>query len=131
MIREFEKEEKRKVCLFVNNISSTPNEAYTLANFEKAIVLAASMAKFLLDRDYQVQLVTASGKVPYGTGITHLYRILRALAVLELLHIGDKMILSAPDADSASIFFYFDETEFDEKYALSAQIIDATKWKRD
>jgi uncharacterized protein (DUF58 family) len=130
MVREFEKEEKKKVCIFLNNVSASFGDAVTAENFEKAIILAASVAKLLLEGDYQVQLVTASGKVPYDTGVTHLYRILRALAVLELLPHEGKLMLSPPDADSASLFFYFDPAGFDEKYAYSAQIIDATKWKR-
>jgi uncharacterized protein (DUF58 family) len=130
MVREFEKEEKKKVCIFLNNVSSTFGDSVTAESFEKAIILVASMAKFLIDDDYQVQLVTASGKVPYDTGVTHLYRILRALAVLELLPLERKMMLGLPDADSASLFVYFDPAGFDERYAFSAQIIDATKWKR-
>jgi uncharacterized protein (DUF58 family) len=55
------------------------------ARFERAVVMAASLANhFILERA-DVELITPSAEpdVPPGSGYDHLYRILRALAVLQ------------------------------------------------
>jgi len=55
------------------------------ARFERAIVMAASLANhFILERA-DVELITPSAEpdVPPGSGYDHLYRILRSLAVLQ------------------------------------------------
>ena len=40
--------------------------------------------KYLIDRDYQIQLITRQGRVPFGSGPTHLGRLLRCLAINRL-----------------------------------------------
>jgi uncharacterized protein (DUF58 family) len=131
MIREFEREEKHKVTLFLNNSSALHADPNVQEQFEKAIVMVASMAHHLLYNEYQVQLITASGKIPFSTGINHLYRILRALAMIQLLPPQAKQLaLSPPDADSENFFLHFDPSSTAaEQYALSANIIDTSKWK--
>jgi uncharacterized protein (DUF58 family) len=55
------------------------------ARFERAVVMAASLANhFILERA-DVELITPSAEpdVPPGSGYDHLYRILRSLAVLQ------------------------------------------------
>ena len=55
------------------------------ARFERAVVMAASLANhFILERA-DVELITpgAEPNVPPGSGYDHLYRILRSLAVLQ------------------------------------------------
>lgn len=131
MIREFEREEKHKVSLFLSNSSEHYEDPQIQERFEKAIVMVASIAHHLIYNEFQVQLFTESGKIPYATGINHLYRILRALAMIRLLPPQAKQLaLSPPDADSENLFLHFDPaSSAQEKYAFSARIIDVTQWK--
>lgn len=131
MIREFEREEKHKVSLFLSNSSAHHKDPHIQEQFEKAIVMVASVAHHLIYNEYQVQLFTASGKIPFATGINHLYRILRALAMIQLLPPQARQLApSPPDADSENLFLHFDPTSSaTELYAFSARIIDVSQWK--
>lgn len=80
MTREYETEEKRRASILLDNRAGTGGSG---ESFEHAVVLAGSVASHLLERGHQVELVTAHGKVPFGTGPQHLRRCLRALALLE------------------------------------------------
>ncbi|MBN1902265.1 DUF58 domain-containing protein [Candidatus Sumerlaeota bacterium] len=110
MLREFEKEEKKKVTILLRNAIPGPFSAAVRESFEKAVIFAASISKFLIDREFQTQLVTGSGTAPFGLGIAHLYRILRALAVIQLEEKTDshEPALSYMDADSTNLIIHFD-----------------------
>jgi len=130
MVREFEKEEKKKVTLFLWNSTPSPIPAFTYQAFEKAVVYAASLAKFLIDREFQVQLVTAAGHVPFGMGTSHLYRILRALAIVQLEDKGDaKPFLPGMDAESTNVVIHYDIRHGSGAESGSAQVIDVTQLK--
>ncbi len=111
MVREFEKEEKKRVTLILNNhIESDRAEDSIVAEaFEQAIIIAASFAKFLMENEYNVQLVTASGKVPFSSGQNHLHRIMRALALLELTDEAPRISMNVPrpEADSSVLFLKY------------------------
>lgn len=81
--REYEADERRRVSLLLDN-RALWSEA-TARNFERAVVLAASVVAFLLEHGHQVEVVTASGKVPFGEGAPHLARVRRALATVAML----------------------------------------------
>lgn len=81
--REYEAEERRRVSLLLDN-RALWSEA-TARQFERGVVLAASVVAYLLEQGHQVELVTASGKVPFGEGAPHLMRVRRALATVALL----------------------------------------------
>ncbi len=130
MVMEHEREEKRRVSLFLNNTveEGTPDGDLE-ERFERGVVLAASLARFLLERDHQVQLVTGSGKVPFGTGVSHLHRCLRALARIELMgRQGPPFHLPAPEADCVNVVVHFDPGREDSRYTASAVVLGVERW---
>jgi len=130
MVREFEKEEKKKVTLYINNSIRGAAGPSLSDMFEKAVIYTASTAKYLIDREFQVQLATGDGKVPFGTGIAHLYRILRALAVIQL-EPREEHVPSLPpmDADSTNVIFHFDQPHHVPYPTGFAHVIDVSKLK--
>jgi len=107
MRREFEAEEKKNVCLVLDNAIAPLDDPKTLEAFERVVVLVASVAHHLLVLDYQVELVTRSGCVRYNSGPHQRYRILRALALLEpLLFSADtKLLRGGTGGDTATLVF--------------------------
>jgi uncharacterized protein (DUF58 family) len=87
MVKEFEKEEHRRITVLLENLVTSEELASVQVrdDFETAVVFAASYVKHLISHGYDVQLVTDSGIVPYGSGARHLHRVLRALAVVQLI----------------------------------------------
>jgi uncharacterized protein (DUF58 family) len=79
--REYESEEKRRACVLLDNRSQAlgPEAA---EEFERAIIVAASVVEWLCRREHEVELRTASGIVGFGTGAPHSARCQRALAEL-------------------------------------------------
>jgi uncharacterized protein (DUF58 family) len=128
MVREFEKEEKKKVTLFLGNSLEPPISSSLHQDFEKAVVYTASLAKYLIDREFQIQLVTASGYVPFGLGTSHLYRILRALAIIQLEEKGEKKpVLPALDAESTNVVIHFDPCHSPSLKPADGQVINVSK----
>lgn len=129
MVMEFEKEEKRRVTLYLNNATAQPDHETIQDRFERAVVLAASLAKYLLDSDHQVQLITGAGKVPFGTGISHVHRCLRALAGMELFTPERHPFhLPPPEADSVNVFIHYDAGREDRVYSASAVVLSIERW---
>jgi uncharacterized protein (DUF58 family) len=89
LLREFEREEKKRVTIFLDNVAPTGDSEIADA-FEWSVIYTASVCKYLIDRDYQIQLITQQGRVPFGSGPPHLGRLLRCLAIIELI-VADKM----------------------------------------
>ena len=109
IVREMEKEERKKVSLLLLNRTngSEPTELVK-EEFEKAVILVASMAKYLIENDYMVQLITLQGRINFGEGQSHLYRILRALAVMDLLEGEPSASVSlAHNMETTNIYFQF------------------------
>ncbi|MBX7244864.1 MAG: DUF58 domain-containing protein [Candidatus Sumerlaeaceae bacterium] len=86
MVKEFEKEDRRRVSIiFANHCPEVAAASPRTAElFERAVILAASLARQLVSTGYEVELLTDSGIVPPGDGEPHLHRIYRALAILEM-----------------------------------------------
>ena len=127
MVREFEKEEKKKVTIWLNNHSPLTLNQEVLELFERGVIYAASLSSFLIQRDYQVQLATASGRVPFGMGIAHLYRILRALALIEIGESeGHDTASPSLDGDSTNVIIHYDARRSDDHKGGAAQCIDVT-----
>lgn len=80
MAREFARDEESKFCLILD--THTPNQVPEDA-FEKAVSLAASIAAHFLEAGAGIEFLTPDEYVPRGTGIDHLYRVLRVLAVIR------------------------------------------------
>lgn len=100
MVREYESEERRRASIILDNrISSDQPDDETRHRFEQAIVLAASVIQWLVNRGHEVELRTASGIVGFGFGAPHITRCHRALAMLDLVasHSGGRLAPSTPD----------------------------------
>lgn len=127
VVREFEREEKKRVNLFLDN-ALTDRSPEALENFEWAVSYTASLAKFLIDRDYQIQLITHQGRVPFGSGVTHFHRILRCLAIVELAS-GESPLPpyhAFTAADSTNIFLRHGDDEMPQGFD---QVLDTTAWR--
>lgn len=85
MAREYEAEERRRACVILDNRIAADEQPAAAQSFEKAVVLAASVIEWLLRREHEVELRTASGVVAFGAGQTHLSRCLRALAEIKMI----------------------------------------------
>jgi uncharacterized protein (DUF58 family) len=82
MAREYARDEESKFCLILD--TSRPDQMLPASDeaFEKAVSLAASIAVHFLEAGTGLEFLTPHEYVPRGTGIDHLYRILRSLAVI-------------------------------------------------
>jgi uncharacterized protein (DUF58 family) len=82
MAREYALEEESKFCLILDSYwqdGTNPDREV----FEKAVSLAASIAAHFLEEGAGIEFLTPRDYIPRGTGIDHLYRILRSLAVVD------------------------------------------------
>jgi uncharacterized protein (DUF58 family) len=83
MAREFAREEESKFCLILDTRLHARAGASPEDVFEKAVSLAASIAAYFLKEGAEMEFLTPYDHVPRGTGVDHLYRILRSLAVVD------------------------------------------------
>jgi uncharacterized protein (DUF58 family) len=83
MAREFERDEESKFCLILDTRLHGVARADCEGVFEKAVSLAASITAHFLKEGAGIEFLTPHEYVPRGTGIHHLYRILRSLAVVK------------------------------------------------
>jgi uncharacterized protein (DUF58 family) len=86
MVREHMRENEWRLTIVLDTArpKPSPDDGFD-AKFERAIVMAASLANhFILERA-DVELITPDEKrnIASGSGYEHLYRILRSLATLE------------------------------------------------
>ena len=77
IVRETEAEDQRQVTLVLP--TSGPDNLPDA--FEHAVVLVASLAAYFQERAFAIRLLVGEEEVPSGSGETHFYRILRALAL--------------------------------------------------
>jgi uncharacterized protein (DUF58 family) len=83
MLKEYEEEERRRASVVLDNRATSAWTAADQARFEMGIVLASSVLAYLQREGHEMELVTASGRVGFDTGIEHLGRCRRALATLK------------------------------------------------
>jgi uncharacterized protein (DUF58 family) len=127
MRREFEAEEKKNVCLLLDNALRNPDDPQTREAFERAVVLAASVAHHLLRSEHQVELLTRSGRVPYNSGPHQRYRILRALALIEPVEADKKALLHvSPSGDAVVLVFRCEGQQAPDAYPQGIQILTAS-----
>jgi uncharacterized protein (DUF58 family) len=80
IVRETETEDLRQVTLA---LPTAVPEGRSAEFFEQAVSLTASLAAYFQRQGFAVRLLVGEQEVPHGLGQTHLYRILRALALCE------------------------------------------------
>ncbi|MCX7767309.1 MAG: hypothetical protein N2246_11450, partial [Candidatus Sumerlaeia bacterium] len=92
-------------------------------------IIAGSFARFLIEQDFMVQLLTATGKVPFGNGQSHLHRLLRALAVIELTTAPPKftLISTRPEAETTVIYLNYRNETIPDFPGAHLQVIDVRK----
>src|SRR5262245_51441963 len=84
-VREFTSEDERRITIVLDTrLPDRPAEEL-LARFEKGVVQAASLLKHFVDERAEVRLVLGNEIGAFGSGIEHLYRCLRRLAVASPL----------------------------------------------
>lgn len=109
MLMEYEKEERKKATLVLGNLlpDDVTQRTEVLSNFELAVIFTASFAKALIDATYEIQLVTDNGTIPHGSGPGHLYRLLRALATIQVLDTPGRAprLLNAGERDVYTIAY--------------------------
>jgi uncharacterized protein (DUF58 family) len=82
MTREYAREEESEFCLILDTrVHGLPADHH--GAFEEAVSLTASLASHFVREGAEFEYVTPHEHVPRGTGIDHLYRILRSLAVVR------------------------------------------------
>jgi uncharacterized protein (DUF58 family) len=82
MAREYSREEESKFCLILDTLIDPSAVESGAEQFEKAVSLAASLAGNFSEEGAELEFLEPGEYIPRGTGIEHLYRILRALAVI-------------------------------------------------
>lgn len=83
MAREYAKEEENRLCLILDTRVDSRSSHFDESVFEKSVSLAASIAAHFIAAGAEVEFLTPREYVPYGTGMEHLYRVLRCLAVVQ------------------------------------------------
>lgn len=106
--QEFEIEETKRVTLLLDNGVPCIADSGLVDRFERAVVAAASMASAYIAQDYELRLVTRSGQVPVSVGPNHLQRVLRSLALVNLVeHSGPPLWIPPPSGDEAHIIIHY------------------------
>jgi uncharacterized protein (DUF58 family) len=83
MAREYAREEESRLCLILDTRIDGNAAATCEASFEKAVSVAAGIAAHFLEDEAGIAFLTPQEYVPRGTGLDHLHRILRCLAVVQ------------------------------------------------
>jgi uncharacterized protein (DUF58 family) len=94
-VREFTSEDERRITIVLDTgVSSDADEALE-ERFEGGVVQAASLLKHFVDERAEVRLVLGDEIGPFGSGIEHLYRCLRRLALVRPVKRG---LEASPDS---------------------------------
>lgn len=82
-IREYEREDARRVRVVLDPRLPARPSAEDLAAFERHLSVAASLAARFVEWGFEVAVWSAAGEVPSGSGPSQLRAILRSLAVVR------------------------------------------------
>ncbi len=83
MAREYTREEENRFCLILDTLIFPPDRHHSSAQFEKAVSFAASLAAHFVGEGAELEFLSPQEHQPRGSGLPHLYRILRSLALAE------------------------------------------------
>lgn len=78
-VREFTSEDERRITIALD--TRLPQQDL-FERFERGVVQAASLIKHFIDERAEVRLVLGNDAGPFGSGMEHLYRCLRRLALV-------------------------------------------------
>jgi len=85
LVKQMENEETREVWILLDNVTKDPEDDAALDRLELAVSFAATLARDLIEDDYQVGILFAASEfrpVPMRGGETHLHHMLRELALI-------------------------------------------------
>lgn len=126
VVVEHERDELRKITLILPPVTDEDlagdGAPLVAERFEQAISLCGSLARFFLEQDFEVQLITAERCVPHGNSSGHLHRILSALATLPLKPAKGSLNVRAAEGLSLQI------TYTDAPPAPGTVPVDARQW---
>jgi uncharacterized protein (DUF58 family) len=86
-VREFTSEDERRITIVLETRLPRGAEQALFERFERGVVQAASLIKHFIDERAEVRLVLGSDAGPFGSGMEHLYRCLRRLALVTPIDI--------------------------------------------
>src|SRR5215204_1309927 len=84
-VREFTSEDERRITIVLDTRLTKEANDEMSARFEHGVVQAASLLKHFIDERAEVRIVLGEEVGPFGTGVDHLYRCLRMLALVSPL----------------------------------------------
>ncbi|HKU74160.1 MAG TPA: DUF58 domain-containing protein [Pyrinomonadaceae bacterium] len=82
-VREFTSEDERRITIALDTQLPRGAEQELFERFERGVVQAASLIKHFIDERAEVRLVLGNDVGPFGSGMEHLYRCLRRLALVS------------------------------------------------
>jgi uncharacterized protein (DUF58 family) len=111
-LKEFE-EEWAQACRVMMDLRTTlPMTDAGREQFEKAISVAATLARYLIERHCSVAFWTTMGRVPMGVGRNQLLRVLRAMARLAAQPWDARLPPLEPDsAEIPSLWVLFQDPD--------------------
>jgi uncharacterized protein (DUF58 family) len=85
MVKEYAEHKLRRTTIILDNLRTggpgTKQEKEEV--FEKAVSLAASLAKYFIERGHLVRVVSSRKVIPFGSGDEQLFKILDILATID------------------------------------------------
>lgn len=87
-VREFTSEDERRITIVLDTRLYGAFDDDLKARFERGVVQAASLLKHFIDERAEIRLVLGEEIGAFGSGLEHLYRCLRRLAVVSPLAEG-------------------------------------------
>ena len=97
-IREFTSEDERRITIVLDTRLPRNADQDLKSRFERGVVQTASLLKHFIDERAEVRLVLGEEIGAFGSGIEHLYRCLRRLAVVSPL--GENAELAATNIEA-------------------------------
>ena len=98
-VREFTSEDERRITIVLDTSLPRNADDDLKSRFERGVVQTASLLKHFIDESAEVRLVLGEEIGAFGSGIEHLYRCLRRLAVVAPL--GQNAELAATNIEVA------------------------------
>lgn len=81
-VREFTSEDERRITIILDTRLPRSETGEFADRFERGVIQAASLLKHFVDERAEVRLVLGDEVGPFGSGMEHLYRCLRRLALV-------------------------------------------------
>ncbi len=88
LMKEHEREDGRKVMVYLNNSQPHPIPPDFEERFEYLVEEAASIVSTLIKKGYLVGLCYRMGRIPVRGGTAHLYRVMKALATVTPVNVA-------------------------------------------